>query len=313
MSEGGGARRGPSGLFSSFRWRTGAEDRDVRLDLAVSAFVRVPPEQAKALVEFGSVRVDGRAERDPARLLSGGEEISVHFPARGTDTFYEIDPARVLFRDRFLLAYDKEAGIPSQQTPSDAQNNLFAALLRHLAREGAAGAYAALHHRLDRETSGVMLFAVDRRANRGLGEAFRKGLVGKEYLAWVEGRPQEQTWTGDSEIGKRGSKYVAVPRGEGREAQTRFWVLYGERDRCLVLARPLTGRTHQIRIHLAEAGCPVLGDRLYGAKPQKRLYLHALRLTLRHPVLGTSLVLEAPVPPDWTIPRGVPFPQGSPA
>ncbi len=287
------------GPVSSFRWRTGAEHKGLSLGEAVSDYLRVAKEAAAGLIDFGSVYVGGRIERNPSMILSGEEEISAAIAAYGTRRFYEIDPARVILRDRFILGYDKEAGIPSQQTPYDAYNNVFAALLRHLARQENTDRYAALHNRLDRETSGVLLFALEKKVNEPLGRAFQQRRVKKEYLVWVEGVPKNDSWTSDREIGKIGGKYTAVSKGEGRKAQTHFSVLRREAGRALLLASPLTGRTHQIRIHLAEAGHPAAGDRAYGAKPDRRLYLHAWRLMLKHPVSGEHLCLEAPVPADW--------------
>lgn len=174
--------------------------------------------------------------------------------------------------------------------------------MRYLEKEHAAGGpkpYAALHHRLDMETSGLILFALDREVNRALGAAFQKRRIRKEYLAWIEGVPGKEEWTEDRDIGKKAGKYTAMPKGRGIEAVTSFRVLHREADRALVLAVPHTGRTHQIRIHLAAGGHPVIGDRAYGAKPAGRLFLHALRLTLKHPAGAEVVVLEAPLSADW--------------
>lgn len=285
----------------------------MRLEAVVSGYLKISPEEAAALIDFGSVYVQGRVERDPSRVLGGNVEITASFPPYGTRKFYELDPGRILFRDRFLLAYDKEAGIPSQQTPYDAYNNIYAALVRHLGTETKGLPYAALHHRLDRETSGVMLFALDKEVNRKLGQAFQEKRAIKEYLAWVEGSPAEDAWTSDREIGKSGGRYTAVEKGCGKKAQTLFRVLYRKPEKALVLAHPLTGRTHQIRIHLAARGCPVAGDRMYGAKAGSRLFLHAMRLSIRHPALGTGLIVEAPIPPEWPLPPGLEFPPAQPA
>ncbi len=294
-------RRKKSGGFgggpSEFRWRAGEKDEGHELLEAVSGYLRISGEQAADLIDFGSVHVRGRMERDPSLALSGGEDLFVSYPAYGTERFFEIDSSRVIFRDRFLLAYDKEASIPSQQVPFDAYNNVFAALQRYLSAEKTKERYCALHHRLDMETSGLLLFSLDRKANEPLGRAFSERGVKKQYLAWVEGRPEEDSWTDDSDIGKTGGKYRAV--AGGKEARTSFTVLGRGENRSLVLAVPFTGRTHQIRIHLARAGHPVAGDRAYGAKPDSRLYLHAWRLTLKHPVSGKVLSLEAPVPGGW--------------
>jgi 23S rRNA pseudouridine1911/1915/1917 synthase len=296
--------RAPSfsyGPVSSFRWRVGTGEKSLGLCGAVSDYLRVAEGEAADLIEFGSVYVQGRKECNPSTKLGGGEEICVSFPPYGVRRFYEIDPVRVVFRDRFLLIYDKEAGIPSQQTPYDGYNNVFAALLRYLSRENPPGRYAAIHNRLDRETSGLLVFALDKRANEPLGRAFQQRRVKKEYLVWVEGVPEKDSWTHVSDISKVGGKYTAVKKGEGKKAETVFRVMRREQARALLLASPLTGRTHQIRIHLAEAGHPAVGDLAYGAKPDRRLYLHARRLTLEHPISGKPLIFEAAVPADWPV------------
>lgn len=253
------------------------------------------------LIDFGSVYVEGRQERNASRRLAGTEEIRVCWPRKGTLRTYEIDPSRILFEDRYALAYNKEAGIPSQQTPSDGYNNLFAALYRYLKRKEILNPYVALHHRLDQETSGVMILALDRAANRNLGNAFMHRSVVKEYLAWVAGNPSSDEWICDQDIGRKDSRYRSCPKGQGKPAQTSFRVVSrtGLKEQALVLAHPHTGRTHQIRLHLAASGHPVLGDGLYGGPPAPRLYLHAWRLTLPHPVKRSELVLTAPVPPEW--------------
>ncbi|MGC9193889.1 MAG: RluA family pseudouridine synthase [Syntrophobacteraceae bacterium] len=304
MSEGGRGPRLPGRLKNSpgveqFRWLVGFEQKGLALVKVVSDYLLLSEEDAIDLIGFGSVYVRGQMTRDPTLRLCGGEEIWAAFPSCGIRRFYEIDPSHVIFRDRFLLAYDKEANIASQQVPFDAYNNVFAALLRFLSGKKGAVPYAGLHHRLDMETSGLLLFALERKANEPLARAFRERKVKKQYLAWVEGFPQRDFWTCEADIGKVGGKYKTVGKGEGKEARTLFNVLSRKDGRSLVLAVPLTGRTHQIRIHLALGGHPIAGDRAYGAKPDQRLFLHAWRLTLKHPVSGNVLNLQAPVPAGW--------------
>lgn len=285
--------------------RTDASARGTSLADLLARELLITPEEAADLIDFGSIQVDGKGETNPSRLLAGGEAIRVHWPRNGTRRHYELDPARVIYRDRVLLAYDKEAGVPSQQTPADGYNNLYAAVLRNLRASAPRGRtpYAALHHRLDRETSGVMVFALDRAVNARIGEAFESRRVEKQYLAWLGGTPKEDAWEIDEEIGREKSRYCAVKRGRGKPAKTLFRVLFRGPDRALVLARPLTGRTHQIRIHAECSGAPILGDRAHGGRPAERLFLHAFRLTLPHPATGNALVLTAPVPDDWPEPR----------
>ncbi|MCE5335933.1 MAG: hypothetical protein LLG06_15235 [Desulfobacteraceae bacterium] len=305
MSESGRAAPSGAGPPSSFTWRVDGGKTGLILREEVSRFLKLSLEESEALIDFGSVYVRGRMERNPGRILEEAETVSVTFPPYGVKRFYELNPVRILFRDRHLLAYDKEPGTPSQQTPYDAYNNIFAALLRFLRREGSRKTYAALHHRLDLETSGLMLFALEAGVNARLGRIFERKNCRKEYLAWIEGCPDLRSWTCDAEIGKIGGKYRAVGKGKGKSAETVFRLLHRDGDRSLVWACPLTGRTHQIRIHLAETGHPVSGDRMYGAKRAERLYLHAWRLSLDHPVTGKPLRLEAAVPPEWNVPPEV--------
>ena len=291
-------------------WTIDAASRGDTLASQMARALLLSHEDAADLIDFGSVQVNGRQERLPSRTLHPGDIVQVHWPLRGTLRHYEIDPRRILFRDKALLVYDKERGVPSQQTPYDAYNNLYAGLLRHLGRAGGGEAYLGLHHRLDRETSGVMLFTLEPRANRKLGRAFETRRVFKEYLAWVGGLPLWDAWTREDEIGRRGGKYATVQRGQGKSAVTAFEVLARRHGRSLVLARPLTGRTHQIRLHLAASGCPVLGDRLYGGDPWDFLCLHAHRLSLPHPISGRRQEWTAPIPLDWPEPRQAATPVG---
>jgi 23S rRNA pseudouridine1911/1915/1917 synthase len=315
-------------LSSTDCWVVDGASGDTLLVDHATKQLLISHEQAVDLIDFGSVYVQGRQERNPSRVLAGGEEIRVCWPWKGARRFYEIDPARILYQDRYLLAYDKEGSIPSQQTPSDGYNNLFAALYRYLERGNVRNPYVALHHRLDRETSGVMIFALDRSANRNLGESFMNRKVIKDYLAWIGGNPTREEWMVDADIGRKDGRYLVCPKGRGKPAQTLFTVICrdtdafladatnqteepeqtGRPDRALVLARPLTGRTHQIRLHLASRGHAILGDNLYGGRPAKRLHLHAYRLELPHPVTRKQLILTASVPPEWPPPHSVAIP-----
>lgn len=265
-------------------------------------------EAAVDLIDFGSVQIDAHQERQPFRRLAGGERITLYWPQHGTQRVYETDPQRIRYADRYLLAYDKEAGIPSQQTPCDSYNNVYAAVQRHLQRLGSRRPYVALHQRLDQQTSGILLLALDRAVNRQLGRAFQEHRVVKDYLAWVAGRPAQQQWVARADIGRSKGRYRTCPRGRGKSAETIFTTLHHGTDRTLLWARPRTGRTHQIRLHLAAGGHPIIGDRRYGNTPAETLYLHAYRLRLLHPITGSPLVLTAAVPENWPPPHAVALP-----
>jgi 23S rRNA pseudouridine1911/1915/1917 synthase len=274
-----------------------ASQDPTRLDRFLSQQTGLGRGQVRRLIDFGSAWVNGRVCRVQSRMLVPLDRVALYAPFYGTVRFYEIDPARILYRDRWLLAYDKEAGIPSQPVPYDAHNNLYAALVRHLG----PGGYAGLHHRLDRLASGVMLFSLDRAVNASLGKKFGEGDLEKIYLAVVAGRPAAQTWTEDRPVAKRKGSYFLPPDRQGKPSRTDFEVLARGRDRSLVKARPITGRTHQIRLHLQAAGHPILGDEEHQGPPAERLMLHAARLSLKHPRTGAPLRIEAPSPAGFEI------------
>ncbi|NLI81391.1 MAG: RluA family pseudouridine synthase [Deltaproteobacteria bacterium] len=305
-----GTRSHAGPLPQPFFWRLHPDGLCEGVSLAeyLARELSIPPHEASDLIDFGSVQVDGRQARSGAMFLKGVSEVRVYPPYNGTRRHYEIDVRRILHRDTCLLAYDKEAGIPSQQTPSDAYNNVFAALKRYLAAERIGEPYVALHHRLDRETSGILLVSLMKKANRTLGGAFAQRKIRKDYLAWVLGHPRKDYWTASEDIGRKGGRYCTLPKGTGKSAETAFWVLWRESGRTLVHGCPVTGRTHQIRLHLAAHGTPVLGDTMYGGGREDRLYLHAWRLTIVHPSTGKTLHLTAPVPPDWKVPVHVILP-----
>lgn len=222
----------------------------------------------------------------------------------------------LLYRDPWIIAVDKPSGLPSQATRDPQRDHLVAAVRRLLEAEPEAAPIRQgapwLHHRLDVETSGALVLAVHPDANAGLTRAFRDRLAQKEYRA-VVARPApgalpppllEQPLRKERH---RGRDRMVVTRSGGRSARTRVRALAPADGPLLLLElTPETGRMHQLRAHLAHAGFPILGDRLYGdALPRglrslaPRLMLHALRLTLPHPVTGQDLAVEAPLPPEF--------------
>lgn len=191
----------------------------------------------------------------------------------------EADPWREVWRDAFLLIVDKPAGLPSQGTRAG-EPGLFD-LLRE--RE----AYVGLHHRLDRNASGLLVFTLDPSANAGIAEGLRTGRIRRTYRAALEGDAEPGSWTWPV---------------DGRPARTDV-VVHGRRDGLTEVTCTLhTGRRHQIRVHAAMAGTPVLGDRRYGGdvcRPWPRLGLHAARLELPHPITGDALACVSEAPSGW--------------
>lgn len=294
-----------------------------RLDLFIArSLAGVSRKAVKKALDGGQVFVDGRTERRAGQLLRGSETVAVTL-----DLPEPVPPPPelpILYRDEQLLAVDKPAGLPAHPTVAGRPNAL-SLVTELLAGEGAS-APPILLHRLDAETTGVLLFALTDASNRELSRQFAGREVEKVYLALVAGVPPDAFSVANHlKPGVRG-RTVAVASG-GQPAETAFRVLKmsspplskgGCGGVALVEARPKTGRTHQIRAHLAGAGFPILGDALYGGPrliepdgdrlPVRRHLLHAFRLTFRHPASAETVTVEAPIPADFKAVLSAAFP-----
>ncbi|MBX6368212.1 MAG: RNA pseudouridine synthase [Rhodospirillales bacterium] len=202
---------------------------------------------------------------------------------------------RVLYKDALMLVLDKPAGIPVHAGPGGGPNleRLFGALRFGLPRP------PALAHRLDRDTSGCLVLGRHPKALRKLGRLFAEGRVEKVYWAVVEGAPPNPGGTIDLPLRKetRGTGWKVVPGEGGQSAVTLYRTLGSAPGLFWLELRPKTGRTHQIRVHCAELGCPVLGDLAYGAQRKVPLHLHARAVTLPLYPSRDPIRVEAPPPP----------------
>ncbi len=261
----------------------------------VAARLALPLEDAEARVTRGSVYVDGRRTTDPRASIALGSRVTVF------DSPHPIaapPPVAVVFRDDWLLILEKPPGLPSQATRADSADALDA-----LARAIAPAARPM--HRLDRDASGLVLFAARASACAPLQSALTEGRIDRRYLAIVAGRLGAVGETGqtDLRIGRhphdaRLRVAHAATSTAGQPARSRYCVL-GHGDETTAVALELeTGRTHQLRVHLSAIGHPIVGDRHYGGPPAARLCLHAHRLTLPHPRDGRSLTVTSPPPPE---------------
>ena len=257
--------------------------------------------RARKLIEIGGVHLDGRRTRRCGEPVREGTSVAVHYDGGPLDPFHLADD-HILYRDKFVLAVAKPAGVDTQPTPARYQGTLYAALLALLRDPWRPLDRPALGmvQRLDRDTSGVLVFSIHPRAHRGLTRAFTERRVDKTYLALVHGRIDADQGEFSSRLARsrQGNRMRSVEAG-GREAVTRFRVRERFPDATLVEVEILTGRTHQIRVHFSEAGHPLLGDRRYGeAGGEPDCPRNAARLAFSHPVSGEPLVVEAPMPVD---------------
>ena len=200
----------------------------------------------------------------------------------------------ILFEDEHLLVVNKPSGWNTHAPDPYAGEGIYDWLKHREAR----WARLAIIHRLDKETSGVLVFGKTPEANRSLTQQFAARGVRKKYLLLVDHAPRSKSLTARTTIVRAGEKYVSRPLHPGADgAETRFKVVGRRGNLTSVEAEPVTGRTHQIRVHAAENGFPILGDTLYGGTKAERLFLHAAELSLKHPASGQGLEWKAPC--DW--------------
>ncbi len=280
----------------------GAADAGERIDRFIAARGGISRGEARRALDAGGVFLDGRRCKVAGRTLREGQRVVVNLEegGRGAAAPAPLERARLLYADADLAAVDKPPGVPSQPTLTTDRGTLPELVSTLL------GSPVTLVHRLDRDTSGVTVVARTPAAAAELAAAFRDGTPEKTYLALCARAPTPRDGRVDAALGKdpaRAGLRRVDPRGEA--AATRYRTVREGPLAALVEARPETGRTHQIRVHLAHLGAPLLGDARYGGPGRvgevsvPRVLLHARRLELAHPATGARLVLEAPVPEDF--------------
>jgi 23S rRNA pseudouridine1911/1915/1917 synthase len=277
-----------------------------RLDVFVARRVReLTRSHAQKLIGRGLVRVGGQRARASQRVAPG-TVVSVQLPPPEELRLAAEDiPLTIVYQDFDIIVIDKPAGLTVHPAPGHASGTLVNALLNvcpDLA--GVAGRLRpGIVHRLDKDTSGLMVVAKNDRAMRAIQKQLKEREVRKGYLALVHGVPRPREGVIQAPIGRHpvNRKKMAVVQG-GREAETRYRVReeFAGGRYALLEAEPVTGRTHQIRVHLAAIGHPVAGDPVYGRKPDVlgRQFLHAWRLAFAMPLGGRTVEFQSPLPPD---------------
>jgi 23S rRNA pseudouridine1911/1915/1917 synthase len=287
--------------LARYRFRVPDDEAGARLDRVLAARPEIASRaQAERLLADGMVEVDG-AKRAKSHRLGGGEEVTVALPVPGG---LEPEPINVpiVWEDEHLLVVDKPAGIVVHPAGGRATGTLVHGLLE-LGAEGGEEDRPGIVHRLDRDTSGLLVVARSPSAHERLQDLIRRREVERRYLALVRGMPRSRSGRIDAPIGRsrrdrtRHSLDTATPR----EAVTWFELREALPEHALLEVRLETGRTHQIRVHLEAIGLPVAGDPVYGIRGDlglERQFLHAHRLRLPHPFTGEQVEVSSPLPPD---------------
>ena len=266
----------------------------------------------RRLIIAGAVFSNGAQRRIPAYMIKKGCRIAVKidrekffYEKQNDDISFELSEKSILYEDDFLIIVDKPAFFLTEPTIAGKRDNMHDAVIAWLWKKNPSlrnKPYAGIMHRLDRTTSGVLLFTKQRAVNARMHELFETGGVQKTYraLAAKPFAPPDAQFTVESMIGKIGGSGMWGEAKDGRFARTDFTVLgecvRGDKKLLKIEAKPITGRTHQIRIHLASCGMPILGDERYGGEKAERLFLHAYSISFPHPLSGNMLTVCAPLP-----------------
>jgi len=259
---------------------------------------------AQRLIKAGEVTVNGRPSK-PSYRVQVGDEVVVRVPTEmPAPVVPENIPLDVIYEDDALLVVNKPAGMVVHPAYGHASGTLVNAVLAHCPQIADVGGpdRAGVVHRLDKDTSGLILIAKDSVTRAALQRQFKRRQVAKTYLALVEGQMQPREGVVEAPVGrdKRQRKKMAVVRS-GREARTMYRAIEYFANYTLLEVRPHTGRTHQVRVHLSWLGYPIVGDAVYGRHRQRLLrsrhFLHAARIRFSHPATSEEVEFEAPLPP----------------
>lgn len=262
----------------------------------------------RKLIVAGAVYVNGKRIRVASRPVRGEARIDIYYDPKRAPEKHDADkflPLRVLYEDDAIICFDKPANLPTQPTLDEARANLYNLAKQQLSKQAGHPVYLGLHHRLDRDTTGVVLFTRETKHNAFVAEQFKEHKCAKVYVAVVHGilkNPKGRIESFLAEIGRKGkqAKFGSVQSG-GKKAITDFLVLGSNGEHSLVEVKITTGRTHQIRVHFSEMGHPIVGDTLYGSPAANynkfgRFLLHAHALTIEHPETHNLVRVESPIP-----------------
>ncbi len=288
---------------------TFSEETPIRLDKFLAA--RLPEysrTRLQSLIREGWVLVNGMAPHKSGQMLNKGEVVRVFLPPpEDSRLMPEAIPLEIVFEDENLMVVNKPAGMVVHPSAGHLHGTLVQAALAHAPQMAGVGGERrpGVVHRLDKDTSGLILLAKNDRTHRWLQEQFSQRNVEKTYLALVDGKPPTPSGRVEAPVGrdvKNRKRMSVLASNKGRLAISEYYTLQTFAEHTLLRVHPITGRTHQIRVHMAFIGCPVVGDTVYGRRRPSlnigRLFLHAASLKIQLPGEVTQRTFEAPLPPD---------------
>jgi len=285
-----------------------------RIDVVVSELSGLTRSQVQKLIEHGHLTVNDSSMK-PNYKARNGDVVSIFLSEEEQELIAEDLPIQVLYQDDYLIVVNKPPGMVVYPAAGHSRGTLMNAVAFHSGKLASIGGplRPGVVHRLDKDTSGIMVIALDDRAYYDLVEQFRQRTMDRRYRAVVFGNLRENSGTISLRIGRSDSdrKKMSTRSGRGKDAVTTWKVIERYQTATLIEAKLGTGRTHQIRVHFASVGHPVLGDRTYGSKTVleagrrkitfSRQMLHAELLGFTHPVTGERLAFSTPLPEDMNM------------
>ncbi|MCS6985246.1 MAG: RluA family pseudouridine synthase [Leptospiraceae bacterium] len=296
--------------MKEFTFRIPGELEGQRLDCALFTLLQkcypLSRSRVRKLIVAGAVYLNGRRVRIASKRVLKKAIIKIYLDEKRIsqqEKIYHLSEKDIVYEDDYLICVNKPAGLLTVPSLDEARQNLFSLLRDYLKkRNGRKECYLGVHHRLDKETSGLVLFTKKEEVNPAIAELFQEHLVSKKYFALCHKNqePIEVQWEVRNELVRchpKKNKYrLALDQEEGSFAYSRFRLIEEREAFVLLQATPITGRTHQLRVHLASQNLPIVGDWLYAQSKEERLMLHSYELSFRHPI--TQKNLEITAPPD---------------
>jgi 23S rRNA pseudouridine1911/1915/1917 synthase len=306
-----------SELLRSFKFSPGIEEENQRLDKFLSSKLEFSRSKVQKFIHGGNVKINQKTTDNPHHKLKLNEIVEIQIPPPSHSTFKaENISLDVIHEDKQLILINKPAGLIVHPTGNEKTGTLVNALLNHCGKEIlkiGGNERGGLVHRLDKDTSGIMVIAKDNATHSELARQFKEREIEKTYIALAWGVSKEDEGKINTPIGRSigNRKKMSVFSAKLRQSTTFFKVQERFKDFSLFEVKPKTGRTHQIRVHLASRGHPIIGDMVYGGKKRisssslknikdkiKRQLLHAYKLKFHHPQLKKVVEFSAPFPED---------------
>ncbi len=287
-------------LMKIFKFEIEKVDSGVRIDKFLALKTGISRRMVKKIILSGGCFLNGKRCHIQSYILREGDRVKLFFEEKGEFNTYLLNEKDILFEDEYFLVINKISGVPVSLSVTGVEDSIQRGIIRYFKNIGIYHRPSVIH-RLDKGTSGVLIFGKSKEVEKRFYEMFRNREIEKEYIAVLCGEVKEKRGRIKTKIA-RDPKFLnkyKIAYNRGKEAITRFKLLKVEKNLSFVKLIPKTGRPHQLRVHMSFYGNPILGDTLYGGREENRLYLHAHRLKFKHPITNREIEIKCLPKMDW--------------